>query len=310
MPIESTNNIVFDFLTEPRFRIGRHVLLIVMVIGYTIGSSMYVFENHTGELGLVSYVYTVSLAVVSILFAYFNIYYLAPRLLLRGKHLLYFVIILLIMTLYVIAKQVIEYYISLSIGIESPFRGIKLLSYVTNITFELICVSSTLITLLLRLWLIDSKQIVDLEGRKLKSSIEELKDQINPVFLFNIIQHASDEVKREPHKASELIMYLSELLRYQLYDCKRAKVILKSDIDFVHNYLSLAQQVESNFSYAISIEGDINRFVPPFQFMPFIRKILRKHPGNVLLHYMIDESSITLTCSSKKGVLESNTIKL
>lgn len=310
MPIDSTNNIVFDFLTEPRFRIGRHVLLLLIIIGNTMGSSMSLFDNHTGKFGLVSYIYTASLAVVNILFSYFNIYYLAPRLLFRNKHLLYFGIILSIMTLFVIAKYAIEYSVSLSMGLEYPFSTAKLLSCVANISFELICVVSTLIPLFLRLWLTGNKQIVDLEGRKLKSSIEEFKHQINPDYLFNIIQHASDEVKKEPCKASELIMRLSELLRYQLYDCKRAKVILKSDVDFVHNYLSLAQQVEGNFSYSISIEGDINRFVPPFLFMPFIREILRKRPGNISLHYMIDESTIMLTCSSKKGLLESNTIKL
>lgn len=308
MPIESTNNIVFDFLTEPRFRIGRHMLLILMLIGYAVGQSMYVFDNHTGKLGWVSYVYTASLAVVYIVLTYIIIYLLAPHFLARNKVLSFFVVLLGSILFLVAAKNMIEYNLSLYLGIAYPINGATLLNYITEIIHTTICVSSSMIPFLLRMWTADSKRIVDIEGQRLKSSIEEFKEQINPDFLFNIIQYASEEVKREPRKASDAIMCLSDLLRYELYDCKRAKVILKSDIDFVRNYLSLVQQVADNFSYSISVEGNPNWLVHPFIFMPFIRNILSQRPDDISLYYKIDKSTITLICKNEDGLLESSTI--
>lgn len=159
------------------------------------------------------------------------------------------------------------------------------------------------------MWIADRKLFFDIEGQKLKSSIQEFKDQINPVFLFNLIQYASEEVKSEPRKTSELIMRLSELLRYELYDCKRNKVILKSDIDFVSNYLFLTQQIAEDFSYSIFIDGNTNRFIQPFLFMPFIRETLSKRPNNLSLFYEIDNDTVTLTCKYRDGLSESSTIK-
>lgn len=312
MPIESTNNIVYAFLTEPRFRIGRHALLILMLIGYSVGYSLSVSDGHTGGLSLIFYVYWGSYASIQILFAYFNIYYLAPHFLLRDKYTPYFAILLGILCFLLVVKKAVDHGISvhLELDVISPVDSIMLLNYIIEVITTLICVSGYLIPLLLRMWMTDKKRIADIEGQKLKSSIEEFKEQINPDLLFCTIRHASEEVKREPRKASELIMCLSDLLRYELYDCKRTKVLLKSDIDFVRNYLSLVQKVVGNFSFSISIEGNINQFVCPFLFMPFLRETLNQLPDDMSLFYVIDKSTITLKCMNKDNLLGSNTINL
>lgn len=308
MAIDTTNNIVYDFLIEPRFRIGRHVLLILILIGDSAVQSMYVFDNHTGKLGLTFYVYIASLTVVNLLLTYFNIYYLAPRFLLRNKFLLFFVALLGSIVFLVAIESIVEYSLFVYLERVYPYTGIALLNYITEIILTTIFVSSSMISILLRMWVTDSKRIVDIEGQRLKSSIEAFKEQIAPDRLFEIIQYASEEVKREPRKASEVIMCLSDLLRYELYDYKRTKVILKSDIDFVRNYLFLAQQIIGSFSYSISIEGNMNLFVQPFLFMPFIRKILCQRPSDMSLHYVIDKSTITLNYKNENGLLESSAI--
>lgn len=309
MAIDITKNAVYDFLTESRFRIVRHALLILILMGYSAGQSMYVFDDHTGKLGLVSYLYTASLGGAYILLTYFNIYYLAPHFLKRNRFLPFSITLLGSILFLVATKNGIEYGLSLYLKVEYPFNGIKFINYITEVILTTICISSSLISYLLRMWIADRKLFFDIEGQKLKSSIQEFKDQINPVFLFNLIQYASEEVKSEPRKTSELIMRLSELLRYELYDCKRNKVILKSDIDFVSNYLFLTQQIAEDFSYSIFIDGNTNRFIQPFLFMPFIRETLSKRPNNLSLFYEIDNDTVTLTCKYRDGLSESSTIK-
>ncbi len=64
-----------------------------------------------------------------------------------------------------------------------------------------------------------------------------------------------------------MLMKLSQLLRYQLYDCSRTKVLLSSEINFLNNYLTLEQNSQAQFNYELLADGEVNRtLVPPLAF--------------------------------------------
>lgn len=56
-----------------------------------------------------------------------------------------------------------------------------------------------------------------------------------------------------------MLMKLSQLLRYQLYDCSRTKVLLSSEINFLNNYLTLEQNSQAQFNYELLADGEVNR---------------------------------------------------
>ena len=65
-------------------------------------------------------------------------------------------------------------------------------------------------------------------------------------------------------------MELSRLLRYQLYDGKREKVLLISEISFIERFLELAKMKYANLSFTVTKEGEVSRkLVPPLLFIPF-----------------------------------------
>lgn len=77
--------------------------------------------------------------------------------------------------------------------------------------------------------------------------------------MFNTLNRTGVLSKSEPQKAADMVLRLSQLLRYQLYDEARDKVLLNSEINFLIHYLALEKIRRDNFNYIISKEGDINK---------------------------------------------------
>lgn len=110
----------------------------------------------------------------------------------------------------------------------------------------------------------------ELEKINLKTELEGLKDRINPEFLFCMLDEASEQTAGNPEQASLVLMKLSRLLRYQLYDGNREKVLLISEISFIENFLDLARMRYPNLNFKVMREGDVSRkLVPPLLFIPF-----------------------------------------
>lgn len=301
MVIDRTNNIVFDFLTERRFSIRRKALCIVMLIGCSFGQVFLMFGEQVESLGYVAYILSGALALLYILLLHFNITYLVPRFLLRNKYVEYFTLLLIVtVTVLLCVKYFTKYPIFYSYKAINSFNAVSLLDTLSSLIITAICVTSSLIPTLVRQWLIDTRNIGNLENKRLKSTIDEFKSHINIELLYDIIANASEQVKTAPDKASDMIVSLSELLRYELYDCKREKVILHSDIEFTRNYLSLVHQVSPSFIYSISVTGNTNLFVPPLQFLSFIQEIVSRQPEKLDIYYTIDSMAIELRCEVSK----------
>jgi len=166
---------------------------------------------------------------------------------------------------------------------DSYFNIITLLDNISYFVLYLICIASGSIVILLKKWIEDESRIGILENEKIRSEVDQLKDQINPQFLSNILVKTSQITKTEPQKASEMLFKLSQLLRYGLYDCNREKVLLSSEISFLDNYLKLNQLYKGNLDYTISATGNMNMvFISPLLFMPLVQNIIENNKNEHL----------------------------
>lgn len=106
-----------------------------------------------------------------------------------------------------------------------------------------------------------------------------------------------------------MLLKLSQILRYQLYDCSRKTVLLKAEIDFLTNYLSLEQWYSNRFQYSVLAEGDINRiFVPPLLFIPFVQQSVfqiysQNESAAINLHFRVENGEVHFVCSFDNGNL-------
>jgi LytS/YehU family sensor histidine kinase len=148
-------------------------------------------------------------------------------------------------------------------------------------------------------WITDVQLMQELHEANLKTELEQLKSQVNPHFLFNTLNSLHVLMKTDPDKASQVLLGLSDLLRYQLYDSSKERILLSKDIHFIQNLLALEQVRKNDFSFEIHTEGNVEKVsLPPFIFIPFVENAI-KHGllllGIRILHYISVSRIVSFT---------------
>ncbi|WP_306012308.1 MULTISPECIES: sensor histidine kinase [unclassified Allomuricauda] len=117
------------------------------------------------------------------------------------------------------------------------------------------------------------------QKNKLQKEMElnYLREQVNPHFLFNSLNSIYALAKSRSLEAPDLVMQLSELMRYQLESAKKDKVSLREELEFIENYLLLE---EKRLSERCNIElyiSEIERelYIAPMLLIPFVENAVK-----------------------------------
>ena len=99
-------------------------------------------------------------------------------------------------------------------------------------------------------------QFVALEKEKQTNELNFLKAQINPHFLFNTLNNIYALSKNQSKDTPEMILKLSEILDYTIYECKNDKVPIKREWELIENYADL-QALRHHNQLTILLHQDI-----------------------------------------------------
>ena len=118
---------------------------------------------------------------------------------------------------------------------------------------------------------------IELEKRSFQHELESLRSQMNPHFLFNTLNNIDSLIFSAPQKASEMLLKLSEIMRYMLYDTQEKKVLLQKEIEHIENIIALQQLRFTNPNHIIFRK--INCFkhitIEPLVLTPFIENAFK-----------------------------------
>jgi two-component system sensor histidine kinase AlgZ len=109
-------------------------------------------------------------------------------------------------------------------------------------------------------WFIE--QIISLfrlKNEKAKAELLHLKSQVNPHFFFNTLNNLYGLVGADTKKAQELILKLSDMMRYSIYEGEKEVVTLKAEVDYLKNYIELHKMryhKEIDVKVEVQIEDD------------------------------------------------------
>lgn len=121
-------------------------------------------------------------------------------------------------------------------------------------------------------WLKTQKSTVEIEKTNIQTELKYLKAQINPHFLFNTLNNLYALTLKKSDKAPDIVIKLSEMLRYMLYECNEKRVPLMKEIKYIQNYIELEklrQGDKANINF--EIKGEIrDQKIAPFMFIPFL----------------------------------------
>jgi len=235
---------------------------------------------------------------------YINMYFLIPRFLFHNKFSSYMagIAIYVVLTYFIVLSlsAVHKYYLPKS---SQTVPSVKIFFFVFVIL--VLIAASTAIKLFQR-WVTDSQRINDLEKLTIHTELEQLKNQINPHFLFNMLNNAHVLTQTDPQKASQLLLKLSDMLRYQLYDSTRNKVLLTADIQFLTDFLNLEKTRRDNFEFIVYTNGQLSGVqVTPLLYITFVENAV-KHNGDsdnqsfVHLFFDVNNEGLLFKCVNSK----------
>ena len=121
-------------------------------------------------------------------------------------------------------------------------------------------------------WLfVNIKAIVKLKNEKTKTEMMHLQSQVNPHFFFNMLNNLYGLVDKDSEQAKKLILKLSDVMRYSIYEGQKEYVTLQQEIDFINNYIELHKM---RYHKNISINFDIDVDNENIKLMPLLFIIL------------------------------------
>ena len=88
-------------------------------------------------------------------------------------------------------------------------------------------------------WFEVEAQRKELEKAKSEAELQNIKNQINPHFLLNTLNNIYALIEFDPPKAQKAVLDLCKLLRHLLYDNNKTFASLRSEVDFIQNYIEL-----------------------------------------------------------------------
>lgn len=263
----------FELFLNSRYRIYQHIIFWLFFYADAIAS---LFDPP----GLLEdYYMQIGLFVGDLIAVYFNLYFLIPKFLLKNRVRLYLLFSTLILVIFAFTNHQLNQYLYADFILENEIPEEEWYTWsglVNSFIFQVSVLGSAIGINIFKRFLRNRGKIEELENTNLKTELAYLKEQINPHFLFNALNNIYVQTRKRPKEASESILLLSDLLRYQLYDCVKEKVYLKGEIDYLKNYLKLDQLRKNKAEISFSINGNPNNLmVAPFIFLPFIENAVK-----------------------------------
>lgn len=264
-----------EFIFSPRYRVLRHVIYWAFHI--CIWAAFWVIMGV--DLPYTRHLLNMLMWVPAfILFGYPLVYYAIPKLLLKGKIVQFFLLTLA--------------WGAVGIFMDIAYRGYVLIPLqeamgLTNIirrgplSFCFLCMTTSAASPMLikffKLWTIKQREWLSAQQEKITAELQLLKAQVHPHFLFNTLNNIYSFSLEQSPKTPEMILKLSSLLSYMLYDCRSEEVRLEKEIEIMKNYIDLEKERYGNsIDISWNVDGEIkDSFIAPLMMLPFLENAFK-----------------------------------
>ncbi|MFT3677773.1 MAG: histidine kinase [Chitinophagaceae bacterium] len=124
--------------------------------------------------------------------------------------------------------------------------------------------------------------IARLKAESRKAELMLLKSQVSPHFFFNMLNNLYGLVVKDAPKAQQLILKLSDMMRYSIYNGENETVLLKDEIDFLKNYIELHKtRYHKHITVSFNYTADENRKVVPLLFIILLENAFKHGVENL-----------------------------
>ena len=264
-----------NFITSPKKRWLRHLLFQLLLLA--ISFDTYFDAPDHPEFTLRGTGAVLSMYLTFNLLSYFNIQVLA-----RGfrknhnvrKYVRNVVLFILALIVPIVVIQILSYDMNVYVrNLPVFFVILSTGGTVVTLTFFIGGISMALI---LKDWIIESRRVALLKAEAVRQEYAYLKKQINPHFLFNVLNNIDILAEDDPGEALIMVDNMKRMLEYQLHDADRETTTLGREIEFLRTYLELESTRIEPFAFEIdcdNVDGSIE--IPTLMFITFVENAVK-----------------------------------
>ena len=256
------------FLLQHLFFWLISVVLFTVVLIYTRGD----FNFYSISFYLAANILmTIGFLAISV---YINLLWLIPAFFNKRKFFLFFLLELANILLFILLNYFVTY----------VFEGGKHPNLFTEFIAEFILILLFLVVSTLLKVMRDSITLQDVELRmkevqkqKIESELRALKAQINPHFFFNTLNSLYSLSLDKSDMAPELILKLSDLMRYVIYESNDDLVPIGKQLEFLQSYVYLERlRADENLQVDFEVKGaNLDLKVAPLLYIAFIENAFK-----------------------------------
>ena len=239
---------------------------------------------------------------IHIIACYTIIYFLLSRYLLKRKYLPFLagIILLGFGMLYAsrfIDTTVIPFINNKDGGVKIPYYTSIFAGVINGIKVFVAAVAIKLA----KHWWMKQREKERLDKEKIETELKLLKTQIHPQFLFNTLNNIYSFALSASPKAPEMLLKLSDILSYMLYECNDREVALGKEIKMLRDYMSLEKlRYGDEMEMNIQVTGDTGQDrIAPLLLLRFIENSFRQ-----CSHSSVEQAWINLDLQVENHVLE------
>ena len=255
------------------------------------------------DWGRMAYTHAVILAGAAFVF-YFNYFYLTERLLFRQRTGMFFLAntgVILACALFTFLLE--DEWPSKELPDET---ATNIASYVSHVVLFVILSGISILAKTIMKWNDTENLRREEERRRKEAELLNLKQQLNPHFLFNTLNNIYALIAVSPDKAQRTVLELSKLMRYVLYENDHFFVPLHQEMDFIRNYVELMRiRLTDNIDVQtdLQVPPSCEKLIAPMLFITLIENAFKHgvshtHPSFVHIGLRLVDDRVACTIAN------------
>ncbi len=289
-----------------------HVSFWILYFSYRI-YDIYEYTGLTRAL-----VYTGLPGIFNLIASYTHYFFILPILFLHKNWKKYMLLLLALLIPVLCIRILVENQVfPLLSATQDYFKTLKLTRVISTVWDTLTFLIFTgMIRFVLDWFELENKR-KQLENEKLNAELNYLKSQINPHFLFNTLHNLNSLVYAGAKNANEVIIKLSNIMRYMIYESSKERVTLSSEIDYMNDYIHLESiRLNNSFRLDFKIEGPVEQVkIAPLMLITFLENAFKHGVSDqeadcwIDVRLTVSEKQLQYHVSNKKINLKQNKLK-
>ena len=216
--------------------------------------------------------------------SYIFIFYLLPKLF-NGKVVDFFTLLIIILGITLVLKFLVAYYFT-SGDVMPEFAGITSkidLTYATSVILGEIYVITFVTAIKLAIdWIKQKEYLAETNEMLLENELKYLRSQIQPHFFFNTLNNLYSLTIDKSDKAPDLILKLSDLMKYFLYETGKEFQTLENEISHIKDYIEIEKlRYDENLKVNFNINSKTKKvIVKPLILIPLVENAFKHGARN------------------------------